>query len=162
MEIHMRVMSNKVTPGSPQATSVSISNRYPLSVEFVPRAMIFAGYMIRPGWKGIGDSGLYLPYPHLLQPFHASLCGREVGSRGYRLLNRPRNGPADACIASCDEYKVSHRLALLHKANVVIFYFQPMTYHMTFDLASARIDVRPLKNSEEVRATNVWPRTDSG
>ena len=37
-----------------------------------------------------------------------------------------------------------------------------MTYHMTFDLASARIDVRPLKSSEEVRATNVWPRTDSG
>ena len=37
-----------------------------------------------------------------------------------------------------------------------------MTYHMTFDLASARIDVRPLKNSEKVRATNVWLRTDSG
>lgn len=45
---------------------------------------------------------------------------------------------------------------------MLIFYFQPMTDHMTFNLASARIDVRPLRNSEEVRATNVWPRTDSG
>ena len=77
MEI-VRVMSNKVTPGSPQVTSGTISNKYPLSVEFVPRTAIFAGDMIRRAWKGVGVSG---PYPHLHQPFRGSLCGRKSESR---------------------------------------------------------------------------------
>ena len=113
------MMSNKVTPGSPQVTSGTISNKYPLSVKLDPRTAIFAGDIIRPGWKGIGVSG---PYPHLLQPFHASLCDRnsEIAVTG----SCTAQGMTSQMHVLQGVMNIKALIfSLLHKVNVLIFLF---------------------------------------